>query len=449
MQPRRVLLTGAGLAFAVGFLAYAARSSGPYHFDDWVTPVADPASQSLSAFVSNMTRTLRPVSKLSFAIESSLGLGALPWARRMVSAAMHGASAALLFMVAARLRAGLVAAASVSCLFAVHPIHAEMVWALAGRGALMAVGLSLAALFAQLRGRFWGAGALLALACLCRETAAAFALPLFALELARRREGARELFRRLEPALCVVFLAVAFVLQNARYRDLIDYSAHGRPYVQSVAAQLEAVGIGLSLYVRPGALTLDHGEVLTRQPWSAQTLFGIAVLVGMGGALAIAVRARSALVAVGWAWVLASLLPTQTLIPKLDPLTERPFAAAFVGVALLLVALVRRVRRTAFERRSIQRAAIATSVLACGWLALATWQRGALYASDVELWRDAASKSVTNPRPHYNLSVALLGAGRVSEARQALKRARQIDPFDSEMRGLAARIDPAVASELP
>jgi hypothetical protein len=71
----------------------------------------------------------------------------------------------------------------------------------------------------------------------------------------------------------------------------------------------------------------------------------------------------------------------------------------------------------------------------------ATARRGSLYASDVELWRDAADKSLANPRPPYNLALALLEQRRVGEAALALQRARQIDPYDSEMRALAVRLD--------
>jgi hypothetical protein len=230
VRERPVLLCRAGVIALAAFGLYLARIRGPYHFDDWVTPVSDPASQSLSAFASHVGKTLRPLSKLGFAIEGSLGWGNEPALRRAVSAAFHGGSSALLFLLAARLRAGLWAAAAGALLFAVHPMHAEMVWALAGRGAVMALPLLLAALLAQFQRRVWLAGGLLLGACLCRETSVLGALPIAALELSRRRGDLRALFRRLEPSITVVLLAVAFVLHNARYRELIDYSARGRPF---------------------------------------------------------------------------------------------------------------------------------------------------------------------------------------------------------------------------
>ena len=62
-----------------------------------------------------------------------------------------------------------------------------------------------------------------------------------------------------------------------------------------------------------------------------------------------------------------------------------------------------------------------------------TWLRGALYATDLALWSDAASKSVANPRPFEELAFALDAEGRRDEAIAALKRARDLDPFSSSV----------------
>lgn len=421
---------------------YLARVEGPYHFDDWVTPVGDPASQSLPAFFEHVAHTLRPLSKLGFAIEGSLGLGESAAARRGVSAFFHGVSSGLVFLIAARLGTGVWAALTTAVLFAVHPIHAQMVWALAGRGALMALSFSLGALLAQLRRRPWVAAGLLLCACMCRETSALFVFPLAAVELARRPKTLGAVFKRIEPSVTVVLLIVAFVVQNARYRQLIEYSARGRPLGWSIAGQIEAIPHGLLLWLRPSGQSIDHGPALSHSfasPGFWLGVFSIALLFVLCG---LGIRTLRPPLAIGAAWVLAALLPTQSLIPKLDPLTERPLAAALAGAALLCAAAVRPVFRTP-RIRSLYFGAWTVATLL---LASSTLSRGALYASDVALWRDAANKSTTNARPHYNLALALLDAGRPDEANQSLLRARQIDPFDSEMRALAARLSSSLAS---
>jgi hypothetical protein len=441
MSPHAALVRRGALIGLLAFSVWIARIQGPYHFDDWITPVGDPASQSLSAFFEHLTRTLRPLSKLSFALESTLGWRDEPAVRRGVSVLIHAFTSGLLFVLAARLGAGLWAASAAAVLFAVNAIHAESVWALAGRGAAMGLSLLVAATIAQLRGRRWLAAGLFLSACLCRETCITGALPLVAIELARRRG---QVLTRLEPVATVVLLVIAFVAQNARYRELIDYSARGRPFGWSVAGQVEALPYGLSLYVRPGALSIDHGEPL-RHSFSAPGFWlGVAALAAFAALAIWAVWRRRPLVATGATLVLAALLPTQTLIPKLDPLTERPFAAAFAGVVLLFAAAVR-----ALFRQKARRAALAIVTIASLLSIQSTLARGSLYASDVALWRDAAEKSVVNPRPHYNLALALREAGRREEARNALARAREIDPFDSEMRALAAQLEAELGSAEP
>lgn len=77
----------------------------PYQYDDYVTPLSDPASGSLSSFWQALPRTLRPLTKLTYAMESSLGASSAP-ARRLLNVC--------LFMTATGLVAQLAAAAGLS-----------------------------------------------------------------------------------------------------------------------------------------------------------------------------------------------------------------------------------------------------------------------------------------------------------------------------------------------
>jgi hypothetical protein len=319
--------------------------------------------------------------------------------------------------------------------------------ALAGRSALLAATLTLGSLLAFERGRARTSALLLALACLARETAILGLLPLAALALARgarpapRGKVAWQGLRALEWHATAVLLLAAIGARHARYGELLDYSLHARPYAESVAKEVAAVPWGLSLAVRLGALTVDHGEAIAGAPgkitfasWDA--LSGIALL---GGAIAgsfFAARAGLRRAAVGAAIVAAALLPTQSVIPKLDALTERPFAYALVGVAMLAAGAVARSSPGAWGRASTRLGVgIVGATVALG-LGAFTVERGKLYATDLALWRDAAGKSVTNARPHYNYALALLDAGDLGGARREVARAIEIDPFDGQIRAL-------------
>jgi protein O-mannosyl-transferase len=447
--PRRWLALGVGLAAVA---AWAPGLRGPYLYDDVVTPLDDPASQSLGAFARHLPRTLRPLTKLTYALEATVGLGAAPAARRAVSLALHGATAALLVLLLAALAGeaqppapARVAAARagpplLALLWAVHPIHAESILALAGRSATLAGLLLVAALLCHARGRR-RAGALCFLAAvLARETALAGIVPLVALELTLGPRPAREseetprrgwaraaaTLARLAPYGAALLLAAVWVAATPRYRHLADYSLHGRPFGASLVEQVAAVPVGLSLYVRPAALSMDHGVPL------GAGLFAVGLALYLAAALGLvaAVRRKRALVAVGLALWLAALLPTQSVVPKLDPLTERPLALALAGLVLALGAVPLRGRARA----------LAAAVGLAGILALAgfTVARGQLYRSALALYGDAAAKSRTNPRPHLNYAAALIDAGRRDEARAAVDAALRLAPVDGRAAAMRA-----------
>lgn len=437
-RPRRLLALLALLAFAAAALLYASRAAGPYHFDDFITPVSDPASQSLPRFFSLVFRTLRPLSKLTFAFESSFGLADAPAARRVVSALGHGVATALFFHLGTRLRLRVPTALVLALLYGLSPLHAETVWALAGRGALLAGLLLFASALAIARGRLRGAALLFGLALLSRETALAGLLPLGALAwttTASRDPRPRVVgrFRRVEGLLTAALLFAGYLLLHRRYGELFTYSMEGRPRLSSLAAQLGAIPVGLSLYLRPGALSFDHGEPLPARvlSWPALTGLALLLLALVGGLLAFA-RGRRALGFGALLWV-AALVPTQTMVPKLDALSERPLGLALAGLLLVIGALVDDLRRRAPRLRLLLLGAGVPAALA---LALASRSRGALYASDTALVCTAAARSETNARPHYNCALARRDDGDLAAALEEARLAHRLAPFDVEMEAL-------------
>jgi len=408
-------LRPAHVAIAVALATAALWSvgiGGGYHFDDAITPISDPASQSLGAFADHLTDTLRPVTKLTYAIEGSLGAGETPAARRGVNIAIHAGAALLLCLLLVALAPALtpLGAGCLALLWAVHPIHGESVLAITGRPEALSTLFAIAALLAH-RKHHVRAAVLLALAGLARETAIAALVPLAVLELSSRARW-RVHARRLLPAAMATALVIVWFVATPRVRELASFS-FDRPIGTSLAHQLAAVPVGLSLYVRTWALSIDHGDVLPG--WLA--IAGVAIYAAVI-ALVVALRHRAPLVALGGAVWLAAIVPTQSLVPKLDPLTERPLSFALVGIVLALAALHRHVR-------------FALPIVLA--LAIATIARGRTYRSDLLLWADAASKSETNARPAMNYAYFLHRAGRDDEALRALERAHAIDPGDLEI----------------
>lgn len=401
---------------------------GVYLFDDYITPLTDPASQGLGDFFRQLGVTIRPLTKLTYSLEATLGLDAVD-VRRGLQILVHAGNAALFCCLVRRIGARpatdpLVLAAT--GIYLLHPIQAEKVLAIAGRPTLLMEGFLLAAVLAALDRRFLVSSLLFVGSILARETAVCF-LPLFLILYAPA--GKRQCWQLLAPALLVACL----LLTIPRYRDLASFSFAGLDLGASCLRQVSAIPVGLSLYGTPWRLSIDHGEALAARISDPLFLAGVAIL-GLLVVLAILPRFQTP-VRAGAGWMVAALLPTQSCIPKIDALTERPFALALAGFLLLIVAVWGSGSRT----RSGQAATILL-LAALPVAAVFTGQRALLYRDELAIWQDAMAKSATNIRPHLNFATLLLDAGRVEEARAALLAADAIHPFDPDLLAKLRRI---------
>ena len=426
------------LVVALVVLVWARGFSGPYHFDDDITPRHDPASASLGAFVDELPRTIRPLTKLTYAIEASAGLADEPAARRGVTAAMLAIAAVLVALLVRRLVPGLgiLGAMLGALIFALHPVHAEGVLAVAGRTAVLSGALVLGALYAASARRPRASGGLLLLAMLARETAIAAVIPLLAVELTQ--PGAwRDHARRLAPVGAAVVVMVAWLAFTPRYRTLAEFSLGGHAATASRVAQVSAVPEGLALYARVDRLTIDHGEALARAPSDPRFVLGLA-LFGLAAVITVwAIRKRQPAIACGAALWLAAILPTQSLIPKLDALTERPLELALAGLVLALAPAAAWIG--VHGRTARVTTAVVTSTVMVA-VAVATLLRGPLYRSDLALWGDAAAKASARARPHYNYGIALEESGARGAALVEMRRADALEPFDPDITHALTRL---------
>jgi hypothetical protein len=422
------------IASALAVLAFAAWSPGlpgPYQFDDYATPLNDPASHSLAAWAKHLSVTLRPVTKLTYALEAEAGLDGSPAARRAVSIVLQSIAAGLLFLFIARLEPGVapLGAALAAAVWVVHPVHAESVLAVSGRTALLAGVFLLAALIALEARKSVLAGLLFVLACLSRETALAGALPLIVLAVSRPGETWQARLRASSPILVAGAAALTWCLTTPRYLDLAEYSFLGRPVLKSFYAQVGAVPAGLGLLARPSGLSIDYGVPLPTRWSDPLFLLGVLLYAVVAVAIVLLVR-RSRVAAIGLALWLAALLPTQSVIPKLDPLTNRPLGLALAGLLIALVPVL-----AVATRRVDAPVLVAAAGVVVAILGASAGQRAALYRSELALWGDAASKSRANARPHLLYATLLKQEGRDQDAWRAVSAARAIDPFSS---GIAA-----------
>lgn len=440
----RPCLQGAFMAMLLAALlwVWSTGIDGPYLFDDFVTPLNDPASQSLDAWRQNLSVTLRPVTKLTYAAEVDSGIAVDPSLRRIVSLLLLAAAAVALGVLTFRLTSiGAYGSALLAALWFAHPVHADAVLLLSGRSAMVSVAFLLAALLALERSHRWTAALLFGLACLSRETALAGLMPLVVLAMSGPHNSAAKAWREIAPTLLIAVFVACWMFSTQRYADLAEYSLLGRPLWSSFISQVSAVPVGLGLLLQPSNLSIDYGIPLATRLSAPTFVLGVLLYAAAAVGIVLALT-RSRAIAVGLALWLAALLPTQSFVPKLDALTNRPLSLALAGLLLaaapLIVAASNRLRTSYRERTPL----IPLAALTCGGLlfvatAVMTLHRAQLFRSDLALWQDAAMKSSANVRPHLQYAALLKRIGRDHEAWRVAATAQRIDPLNSQAATMA------------
>jgi protein O-mannosyl-transferase len=398
--------------------------TAPYQFDDYNTPVGDAASQSLANWWHLLPRTLRPLTKLTYALESSLGADNAP-ARRVLSALLLGGCVVLLkALLEAVARAPAALALLVASVWAVHPANAETVVALAGRPVLLSLLLMLGSALLLVRQRPALALGCALLALLARESALPWVVACAALAAHQRGISTR----RIAVASALAFGAGVLVLASSSgLRALVQSAFAASGASDRLGLQWAALTHGtFLLFADPGAFTPD----MEFAPSGLARLGLIVTTLALycGAAWVVVTQPRLRLFALLW---LCIVLPTHSVVPKLDVLTARPFSASLAPLlGLILCGLV-----TRFGSAPRLEAG-STLAFSGAFLALfpLTRHRAELYRDPLALWQDAAEATTHKVRPLVNLGTLLARQGQLREAESVLTRALERDPASVDIR---------------
>ena len=417
-------------ALAAGFL-----------FDDWADVVGNPAATA-ATFLDRLPETVRPLLKASYAVQDWLH-GSWPAGFHAVNIALHAGAALLVFLLVARAArlsgmdgARVVSfACMVAALWAVHPALTETVTYVSGRsaglsGLLMLAALALATGPAS-RAAVLGAGSCAALAPLARETA--LVLPVLLVLWQATLASTEPLplaVRRLAPVLIGAGIGALVLIAMPAHRALVDFSLQARPPLDALRGNVHAIADILWLWLAPWQVSIDPAQPLAWGWLETPTLVRLAGLAGVA-ALAWSLRRRAPLAAFAVGWTLLCLVPTNSVIWRVDPVALKPIYLASLGPALLFELLLVRIDRV--WRRS--GAAIGLAVI-IAWSAL-TMQRNALFADPVALWQQAVDVAPERGRPRVGLGYAWLDAGNLAEAERALNEGLAREPWSiAARRGL-------------
>ncbi len=426
---------------------YANAFRGAFQFDD-ATILADPRLEHASAYFGYLAGMIRPALKFTFLFDRMLW-GGNPAGYHAINLLLHLASGLILYAMLRALVAeegrGDAASDAVpfwsALLFLVHPIATETVTYVSGRASGLMAFFYLAAIHLYIRSTAAGAASAVPwryfasigcflLALLSKETAITLPAALLLIDTVVRRRRWTNLRRAVVAeqlpfwGTLALFLAVA--AHYTRYVHLLDASLDTRSLSANALTQVTVLPYALSLFVMPARLNFDHDLPLASamSPWSIA-----AAAVVVAGLLVVAAGSarRHRLASFGLFWFFLQLLPTNSVLPRYDVLSERNLYLAGAGLFVAAVAGSADLFARAAGRRLVSAAGQGLAVTLVVLLGIATVARNTVYASPATLWADAARKSPLKARPHVNLGYAYYAAGDLDRAIVEFRAALAID----------------------
>jgi len=414
-------------------LPWTAVPWGCFQFDDFDNLVHDPATVDPGIFFAQFFERLRPLTRLSYILDARLW-DLVPAAFLTTNLVLHLATTLLVFALARRLFS-LPVALVAALVFSLQPANAEVVAYASGRSTGLMTPLLLCALLLHDRGARPAALAFFFLACLAKEAALVFPLLVAVWETGCAPQGRRPMQSIALYTGGAAGILVA-LLSSSGYRNMIDDTLLTHRFVDNLLANGRAVPEMLSLWFRPWALSADHDFDSTGS--IALSVIGLLVL-GTACVAAVAFRRRAPLSMLACVWPIVALLPTNSLLSKLDVITEKPLYLAWVGPAIAIgYGAIRLHERTASQ--TVRRNALALGVVLLGAGACACAWRVAIWSDPTTLWLDATAKAPQKSRCWSNLGMAHFVAGRYLDAQDAFIEALRRDPLNRQAEANLARV---------
>lgn len=379
----------------------------------------------------------RPLMYTTFAIETAIA-GPEPRIFRTTNALLHAAASVLLLLLLRRLGASEAAAFIAGLLFAVHPMHPEVVAWPSARPELLVTLFTLLAAWVFARSdpragptpaRFVAVGGLTMLALLSKETGilAPVLIGLVALQRAPGRPlervgaGVRAAFPFL--ALVVVFIGLrSLAIRISGTPPLVGDDPLLFPFRSWPEATVRITAIA-GRYLGVMLLPLDASSF--RVPSWENVGWGLA-LVPLGlAAIALAPWRRSA----GWLAFAFLAIAVQSIgVPSAGYLSQRYAYLPSLGVCAALGLVLARLLFDAAVpplRRAAGTLLVAGLVAACVLLLL---PRAAEWANEPRLWAAAIVRDPDSPAALVNQGYMLLDQGRATEALVLFRRVEEVEP---------------------
>ncbi len=441
-------------------LVYSNSFENSFQYDDLHVILKNPSIKDPGNFLqfflnpqmgSGLTKETsgyRPVLMATFAMNYSLG-GLDVFGYHLINFLIHALSAILIYFITLFFlrRSGdegeekpgrnQMAALFAALIFAVHPVQTESVTYITGRSS------SLTALF--FLGSFWAylqygltkrvrhlflSSFSYVFALLVKETA--ITLPVLLILFNSFFPLQRTWKRRLFSIIPHLLLSVIYLAMRIYFFGSLQYTSRPiRPLYDQLLTQLRAWVHYLGTLVVPLNLNVDYDFPVSHSFLEPQVILSVFILALVA---VIIWKISKSIPAVGFfaLWFTVTLLPTSSVIPLEDVITDRWLYLPSVGYAVIIALVGEKIFRAKVKTGS--RAGKLVFFFLCALMVelygVATLLRNFTWTTDWTLWEDAAAKSPNKSRPYIGLGWALTNAGRIEEAIGQFKKAIQLDPRD-------------------
>ncbi len=323
-------------------------------------------------------------------------------------------------------------------LFAVHPVHSEVVAWIAGRNDLLSTCFLLIAVLAHLLtrqgARAWLTFPLFAastfLALMSKESALPFLLisPFFDLLI---WQTSRPWWRRLATLssmiIVVLSMGVAWFRTQSMGTPIGNITFHETSFLKQVQMILLSFGFYIKHLIFPYPLNafiiLPPDLQLSHFAFIALGIFGILFMVK------VTLRTGSPFLPIGvWAIFLGMAAALAIPLTKVTRVTfaERYLYLPSVGfvfiAAVALIQIVSPLQRR-LSPRNFRRVSLVLFSLILVPFSVVTFSRNQVWQNELALWGDTVQKSPNAALPHYRLGRAYVEAGRLGEAKQEFQLA--------------------------
>jgi tetratricopeptide (TPR) repeat protein len=432
-------ITGLAAGLIAVLAAYGPALSGSFVFDDLYLPFTslEFANAGVRAWLG-----ARPLLMFTFWVNYHLS-GLDPYSYHLLNVLLHLITGAVAFLIVRRLLAlaqtppGFktdALAAFAGGVFLLHPVQTESVAYVASRSETLSVMFfySAFALFLYRRSEAisWkaAAGVLLLFGAAASTKEHAAVLPALLLltdyywNPGFSFQGIRRNWRVYTLIAGGAAVALRFVWVVLRASDSAGFNVRQFTWYEYLFTQFRVIWRYIRLFFLPYGQNVDPDIPISRTLFEHGAVFGLAALV-VAVAAAIRYRRRYPLASYGFLAALLLLAPTSSVIPIADPSAEHRLYLPFIGLLLVPLEFLRRWNAS----RQALAAALGGMLCLAGWL---TYQRSLVWASDMALWSDAASKSPRKMRPQFQLAYAYYARGQCKTALQHYEAAARAEKPD-------------------